>query len=198
MIEPEKGGTRIVIEEVKPEIDGGRFPAKKAEAKQDVSVDLLEGAQLIKDASQRATKRDKQTMQGWVALMRSDQKPRSTRTRLALSKKMSAFMDKYPERRLATTYDKELVVAVDREKARFSTWYEMFPCSCAKEPGRHATFEDCEARLPYISDMGFDVLYFPPIHPIGHTSRKGKNNTPKAKSGDPRYSLGYRLRRRGA
>jgi starch synthase (maltosyl-transferring) len=265
MIEPEKGGTRIVIEGVKPEINSGRFPikriigdrvtveadifadghdvisvvllyrresdpnwteapmeflvndrwrgsftvsdlgryrysfaawvdlfktwqqnlAKKAEAKQDVSIDLLEGTQLIKEASQRATKRDKQTMQEWVALLNSNQKPRSTKTRLALSSKVSVLMAKYPDRRLATTYAEELMLVVDREKARFSTWYEMFPRSCANEPGRHATFKDCEARLPYISDMGFDVLYFPPIHPIGHTSRKGKNNTPKSKSGDP-------------
>jgi len=265
MIEPEKGRTRIVIEGVKPEIDGGRFPikriigdrvvvetdifadghdvlsavllyrkesdpnwteapmeflvndrwrgsfvvtelgryrytftawvdhfkswqqnlAKKAEAKQDVSVDFLEGAQLIEEASQRATKRDTQTMQGWVESLRSNQKSKSTKTRLALSDKVAAIMAKYSDRRFATTYSKELVVLVDREKARFSTWYEMFPRSCAPEPGRHGTFKGCEARLPYISGMGFDVLYFPPIHPIGHTSRKGKTNVPKAKSGDP-------------
>jgi len=158
---------------------------KKAEAKQDVSADFLEGAQLIEEASQRATKRDTQTMQGWGESLRSNQKSKSTKTRLALSDKVAAIMAKYSDRRFATTYPKELVVVVDREKARFSTWYEVFPRSCAPEPGRHGTLKDCEARLPYISEMGFDVLYFPPIHPIGHTSRKGKNNTPKAKSGDP-------------
>jgi len=76
-------------------------------------------------------------------------------------------------------------VVVDREKARFSIWYEMFPRSCALEPGRHGTFKDCEARLPYIAAMGFDVLYFPPIHPIGHTHRKGRNNNPVANPDDP-------------
>lgn len=72
-------------------------------------------------------------------------------------------------------------MVVDREKARFSTWYEMFPRSCSDTPGRHGTFQDCEARLPYIAAMGFDVLYLPPIHPIGKTHRKGKNN---AQTGD--------------
>jgi len=159
--------------------------AKKAEAKQDISVDFLEGAQLIREAIRRATRRDIQTMQGWVDLLCSKQKTRSAKTRLALSDTVTILMAKYSDRRLATTYSQELVVVVDIEKARFSTWYEMFPRSCASEAGRHGTFKDCEARLPYISEMGFDVLYFPPIHPIGYTSRKGKNNTPKAKPGDP-------------
>jgi starch synthase (maltosyl-transferring) len=83
------------------------------------------------------------------------------------------------------TYPKELVVSVEREKAGFSTWYEMFPRSCAGEPGRHGTFKDCEARLPYIASMGFDVLYLPPIHPIGHTGRKGKNNVVTANPNEP-------------
>src|SRR6202034_3512255 len=67
---------------------------------------------------------------------------------------------------------------VDREKARFSTWYEVFPRSCAPEAGRHGTFRDCELWLPYIASMGFDVVYLPPIHPIGREFRKGKNNSP--------------------
>jgi starch synthase (maltosyl-transferring) len=94
-------------------------------------------------------------------------------------------MDKYANRRPATTYSKELEVIVDRGIARFSTWYEMFPRSCATESDRHGTFKDCEARLPYIAEMGFDVLYLPPIHPIGHTNRKGKNNVTRAKRNDP-------------
>jgi starch synthase (maltosyl-transferring) len=76
-------------------------------------------------------------------------------------------------------------VVVDRERARFSTWYEMFPSSCAPKPGRHGTFRDCEERLPYIAAMGFDVLYLPPIHPVGHTHRKGKNNSPAAGRQEP-------------
>ena len=81
----------------------------------------------------------------------------------------------YRDRRLSTTYAKELEVVVDREKAGYSTWYEMFPRSCSPDPGRHGTFQDCEDRLPYVAEMGFDVLYLPPIHPIGRAHRKGKN-----------------------
>jgi starch synthase (maltosyl-transferring) len=85
-------------------------------------------------------------------------------------------MQRYPSRTFAGRYSKELCLVADREKAGFSAWYEMFPRSCAPEPGRHGTLRDCEAWLPYIAAMGFDVLYLPPIHPIGHTFRKGKNN----------------------
>ena len=94
-------------------------------------------------------------------------------------------MDRYPDRRLSTTYDKQLLVVVDREKARFGTWYEMFPRSCSAEPGRHGTFADAEERLKYVAGMDFDVIYLPPIHPIGHTHRKGKNNTPRPEPHDP-------------
>jgi starch synthase (maltosyl-transferring) len=159
--------------------------AKKVEASQDVSVDLLEGAQLISEASQHATKRDAHTMQGWAESLRSAEVSQSARTRLALSKKVATIMAKYPDKQFATTYPQELVLVVDRGRVRFSAWYEMFPRSCTSEPGRHGTFKDCEARLPYISAMGFDVLYFPPIHPIGITNRKGKNNAPTAVPDDP-------------
>jgi starch synthase (maltosyl-transferring) len=86
-------------------------------------------------------------------------------------------MRKYPELDLATRYEKDLVVIADREKAGFSAWYEVFPRSCSPQAGRHGTFRDCEAWLPYIASMGFDVVYFPPIHPIGRSYRKGKNNS---------------------
>src|SRR5262249_51650472 len=79
---------------------------------------------------------------------------------------------------------RELGVVVDRERARFGTWYEMFPRSCALEPGKHGTFKDCERLIPEIAGMGFDILYFPPIHPIGMTHRKGKNNSPQAAAED--------------
>jgi len=94
-------------------------------------------------------------------------------------------MSRYADRSRAVRYERALRVDVDRERARFGAWYEMFPRSCAPEPGRHGTFRDCEARLPYIASMGFDVLYLPPIHPIGTTHRKGKNNAPVCEPGDP-------------
>ena len=158
---------------------------KKFQADQEVSIELLIGAQLIAEASQHAPERERQKMGEWVSTLHSTQVAEQAKVQLALSEELSEFMGKCPDRRFATTYSKELVVVVDREKARFSIWYEMFPRSCAPEPGRHGTFKDCEARLPYIAAMGFDVLYFPPIHPIGHTHRKGKDNNPVANPDDP-------------
>ena len=159
--------------------------AKKVEAKQDVSVDFLEGAQLIEEASHSAIKKEAGTIRDWAESLRSKEASTSAKAKLALSQKIAKVMSKYSDRQFATAYSKELVVVVDREKARFSAWYEMFPRSCMSEPGQHSTFKNCEARLHYVSKMGFDVLYFPPIHPIGYTSRKGRNNSPTAKSGDP-------------
>ncbi len=158
---------------------------KKFQADQEVSIELVIGAQLIAEASQHAPERERQKMGEWVSTLHSTQVAEQAKVQLALSEELSEFMGKCPDRRFATTYSKELVVVVDREKARFSIWYEMFPRSCALEPGRHGTFKDCEARLPYIAAMGFDVLYFPPIHPIGHTHRKGRNNNPVANPDDP-------------
>ena len=96
--------------------------------------------------------------------------------RLGLSEETAALASRYPDRRSAATYDRELSVVVDRERARFSSWYELFPRSASPQPGRHGTFKDVEARLPYVAEMGFDVLYLPPIHPIGRSYRKGPNN----------------------
>ena len=159
--------------------------AKKAEAGQDVLVDLLVGARLIEEAGRRASKEEGQILRKWAEDLRADAEPQSARIRLALSAEVAALMEKHPDSRFATTYEKELAVVVDREKARFSSWYEMFPRSCVSEPGRHGTLKDCEARLPYIASMGFDVLYFPPIHPIGRTHRKGKNGVPSGTPTDP-------------
>jgi len=158
---------------------------KKFQAGQKVSIELVIGAQLIAEASQRAPRREREKMEEWASTLQSTQASEQAKVQLALSEEVSEFMDKYPDRRFATTYPKELVVLVDREKARFSTWYEMFPRSCSPGSGCHGTFKDCEARLPYIAAMGFDVLYFPPIHPIGHTHRKGRNNNPIANPDDP-------------
>jgi len=103
--------------------------AKKVEAKQDVSVDFLEGAQLIEEASHSAIKRETGTIRGWVETLRSREASTSAKAKLALSQKVTKAMNKYSDRQFASAYSKELVVVVDREKARFSTWYEMFPRS---------------------------------------------------------------------
>jgi len=159
--------------------------SKKVEAGQQVEVDLLAGAQLIGEAGRRASSSDAQLFRKWEKALSSTQDRQQARVRLALSEEVLTRMEKYSDRHSAVTYPKELQVQVDREKARFSTWYEMFPRSTASQPGRHGTFKDCEAHLPYVAGMGFDVLYFPPIHPIGLTNRKGQNNTPKSSASDP-------------
>jgi len=158
---------------------------KKLQADQEVSIELVTGAQLITEASQRAPKREKQKVREWASTLQSAQVATQAKIQLALSEELLEFMDQYPDKRFASTYAKELVVVVDREKARFSTWYEMFPRSCARGSQRHGTFKDCETRLPHIAAMGFDVLYLPPIHPIGHTHRKGRNNNSIANPDDP-------------
>jgi starch synthase (maltosyl-transferring) len=95
---------------------------------------------------------------------------------LALDDELAALASKYPDRRFAARYGAELSLVADRERARFSSWYELFPRSAGRVAGVHGTFRDVEARLPAIAGMGFDVLYFPPIHPIGRIDRKGRNN----------------------
>src|SRR5207249_3724731 len=83
------------------------------------------------------------------------------------------------------TYERVLAVTVDPVHARYGAWYEMLPRSCTPDPSRSATFREAEARLPEVADMGFDVLYLPPIHPIGRTNRKGRNNTLTPGPDDP-------------
>lgn len=157
---------------------------KKVGANQDVTVDLLIGAELLDAAARRATGAAAAQFAQWAGLLRQTSN-RPAAIDLALTDEMATLVAIYPDRQLAVTYERELRVVVEREKARFSAWYEMFPRSCAPESGRHGTFKDCEARLPYIATMGFDVLYLPPIHPIGGAFRKGKNHALVAGPDDP-------------
>ena len=158
---------------------------KKVNAGQDVAVDLLIGAALIQQACGRASKDDAQVLLRRATELDASSAPESDRIRAALSSDLTALMARHPDRRFTSTYDRELAVVVDRERARFSAWYELFPRSCGGSADRHGTFKDCEARLPSIASMGFDVLYLPPIHPIGRTHRKGKNNAPVGGPADP-------------
>ena len=149
-----------------------------------LDVDLLLGADLIAQAAARSTHRETSALNGYGERLHSVGEETSGRTAAAISDDLAAMMGQHSDRDFATSYGKELGVVVDRERARFSSWYEMFPRSWAHEDGRHRTFKDCEARLSYIAAMGFDVLYFPPVHPIGLPHRKGKNNDPVARPCD--------------
>ena len=155
---------------------------KKVGAKQNVALDILEGADLLEQACNRASKRDREKLQVYMADLRSG---KTVAIERALDEGLAALMSQYPDESFPITYGKELVLVAERKKARFSSWYEMFPRSSASEEGKHGTFKDCERRLSYVAAMGFDVLYLPPIHPIGAAHRKGKNNALKAEPGDP-------------
>jgi starch synthase (maltosyl-transferring) len=148
---------------------------KKWEAGSGVSVDLKVGAAFLEEASGRATDEDRKKLWDFAQILRKPGTPEKA-VSLAGEKELNHLMARYPDKRSAGRYGKELVVEVDRLKARFSAWYELFPRSCSAEPGKHGIFRDCEKRLPEIAKMGFDALYLPPIHPIGKTNRKGKNN----------------------
>jgi starch synthase (maltosyl-transferring) len=158
--------------------------AKRAEASTHTDLDMLSGAQLIEETSKRAGA-DATRLKDWAKSLRDKKQSLADKLTLALSDDLAALVEQYPDRTLATQYAKELVVVVDRERARFSSWYEMFPRSCAPAPGRHGTLKDCENMLSYVASMGFDVLYLPPIHPVGRTHRKGKNNVVISAAGDP-------------
>jgi starch synthase (maltosyl-transferring) len=161
-----------------------RSLAKKVEAGQNVEIDILAGAILVEEAGERASGLDEMSLKQWAEVLASPEKPEE-RIDVALSEELQSLMARYPSRKFAATFKRELTVLVDRKRSRFSSWYELFPRSCAPEPGKHGTFKDCMARLAYIAEMGFDVLYLPPIHPVGRTRRKGKNNNPLSGPADP-------------
>jgi starch synthase (maltosyl-transferring) len=157
---------------------------KRLAAGMHVASELLEGIELLRAAVERAAGADRRRAEARLReLERTDLQ--GARARLLLDAEMAELMQSYPDRTAATRYDRDLEVVVDRPIAGFAAWYEMFPRSAGRVPGRHGTFRDTIERLPDIAAMGFDVLYLPPIHPIGRTARKGRNNDPVAGPGDP-------------
>jgi starch synthase (maltosyl-transferring) len=153
--------------------------AKRRDAGQDLALEFLVGIELIAQAASRAkVSADVDELHNIARSLRQYHKNGPERAlEIAYSHELAALMSRYPDLTAATVYDRELIVEVDRERARFSSWYEMFARSCAGDPLRHGTFRDCIERLDYVAEMGFDVLYLPPIHPIGEKERKGKNNS---------------------
>jgi starch synthase (maltosyl-transferring) len=155
----------------------------KAEAGQDVASELLEGAELVQSAATGERDSDVRLLELADDLRSS--RPQPVRVAVARSPELRTLMDARPDRSASTTYARDLIVVVDPERARFGAWYEMFPRSCTPDPSRSGTFAEAESRLQDIAAMGFDVLYLPPIHPIGRTFRKGRNNSLAAEPGDP-------------
>ena len=154
----------------------------KAAAGQDVSLELLEGALLVREAASHAGSDSEALLQRADAL--SDSTPIADRVHVALDEQLAGLMFKYADRSRATTSE-VLRIWVDRERARFGAWYEMFPRSAGPDPARSGTFREAADALPRIADLGFDVVYLPPIHPIGTSFRKGRNNALVAGPDDP-------------
>ena len=159
--------------------------SKKVGAGQDVTSELLEGAALIRDAASRARGNDRKRLTDHAAALEDTAADAARRVASALAEELKALMARYEDRSLATRSDRTFPVMVERERARFGAWYEMFPRSAGTDPSRSATFDEAAAQLPYIAAMGFDVLYLPPVHPIGRSFRKGRNNSLTTEPGDP-------------
>ncbi|MDQ3855788.1 MAG: alpha-1,4-glucan--maltose-1-phosphate maltosyltransferase [Chloroflexota bacterium] len=156
---------------------------RKLEAGRDVASELLEGAQLIREAAARSAGEASTVLTHYADLI-TKSSPQSEQTYLALSPTLRRLMVEHQAQDDLTVYDRWLSVTVDRERARFGAWYEFFPRSQSPEPGRHGTLRDAELLLPRIKELGFDAIYLPPIHPIGVTNRKGRNNALVAEPGD--------------
>jgi starch synthase (maltosyl-transferring) len=162
--------------DLKKRVDGGA-------SEDELRVQLLIGLAYVKDAAARANDRDRRKLDAFIEGLESGDSV-DDKIEDVWSDDLLALMWRNAERKFVTRYPVELQIEVDRPRAAFSSWYELFPRSAASEEGRHGTFRDVEAQLPRIARMGFDILYLPPIHPIGVTYRKGRNNKVAAEPGD--------------
>lgn len=164
---------------------------KKVDAGLDVASELLEGYHLVEEAFSRADDADLEAMKTLVESARTAESQRESGA-LMLDVDLSHRMRRNANREGEARLEAPLSIYVDRVQARYASWYELFPRSAGTREGESATFRDVIDQLPRIQRMGFDVLYFTPIHPIGTTKRKGRNNTLIAAPGDPGvpYAIG--------
>jgi starch synthase (maltosyl-transferring) len=159
-------------------------PTQQQTTVQDIPLALRIGAGLVDSAAARAKGTDAKTLTAAAHKLRALADLNLSFYQNPIDADLIALVAKYPDLTYATRHSTNLPLWVDRERARFSAWYELFPRSASPTPGAHGTLRDVEARLPEIAAMGFDVLYMPPIHPIGTAFRKGKNNAVNALPGD--------------
>jgi starch synthase (maltosyl-transferring) len=162
--------------------------AKRA-AKADLGREIEEGSRLLADALARAEGDVKGLLARQIARITADP---DAAAGIVLAQDTRDAMAELAERRFCVRHEPGIRLDVERPQAAFGAWYELFPRSASRSPGRHGTFDDVIARLPEIRAMGFDVLYLTPIHPIGKTNRKGRNNSLAADPGDPGspYAIG--------
>ena len=150
---------------------------KKVEAGRDVSSELMEGAALIEHAARRIKGDGRKRLAEWGRKLRDSSLGSDDRVRIGLDGELVEIADERIDPDLVTRFDREMPLWVDRPSAAFAAWYEMFPRSQSATPGKHGTFADAQRALRRIAELGFDVVYLPPIHPVGKTMRKGRNNT---------------------
>ena len=183
---PRAGRYRYTVVAWVDHFESWRHELERRDDRADIRMALLVGGALIDAVAVRATGSDAAILAEWSAQLRTAGADAGVdagaQKAMALDAARAEIVARYADRSLAATLGLELVA--DRTRAGFSSWYEMFPRSAGAEPGHHGTFRDVETRLSYLAGMGFDVLYFPPIHPIGRINRKGTNNTLAARPED--------------
>ena len=157
---------------------------KRFQAQEKIKIDILSGIPLLERLTQQITSKEGKYIRQLITGLKEEEHPEKLMVILQ-DKLLAVIIEENPLKNHKTRYPMELKVIVDRKKALFSAWYELFPRSCSPEINQHGTFLDCENILPDIANLGFDILYFPPIHPIGKTHRKGKNNAITTQKGDP-------------
>jgi starch synthase (maltosyl-transferring) len=156
---------------------------KRVDARQDVASELKEGAELVRAAARRARGEQRTALDTYVGRLQQAAE-QADAVAVARDTRLLHLMDATVDRTAATRAAREFEVVADRERARFAAWYEFFPRSCGTGGG-HGTFKDAEAQLERAAAMNFDVVYLPPIHPIGRSHRKGRNNSLTAAPGEP-------------
>jgi starch synthase (maltosyl-transferring) len=157
---------------------------KKYADGQDMRTELLIGANFLEEMTKLYPASVAELIRQYAVKL-SDLNQYQSAIEHILSPDFEALVETYPYKRFVTTYAKNLRVRVGRTKELFSAWYEFFPRSAASEVGKHGNFKDAERIIPRVAELGFDVIYFPPIHPIGKINRKGKNNATTAQAGEP-------------
>jgi starch synthase (maltosyl-transferring) len=165
---------------------------KKRAAGVNVRLETIEGVRLAEKAAELAQEPDAAALAELIGRLRSHGEGSEAQLELLLDPGNRALVDRHAERQNVTRYEPVLEAVADRLAARFSAWYELFPRSQSGDPAVHGTFQDVIGQLPRVKDLGFDVLYFTPIHPIGRTNRKGRNNSLTPSPTDPGsvYAIG--------
>lgn len=157
---------------------------KRIDAGQDVAVEILEGAEMVEKSLERVAKHLRQELQDFLTRLHDAALPNQERYSVALSERLLELVYGPILPGDASRSVPTLEIVVDRPRALFASWYEFFPRSQGSRPGEHGTFRDCQARLREVAALGFDVVYFPPIHPIGRVHRKGRNNSRTCEPGE--------------